>query len=45
MGFFEAPGEIGALAMENAGMYEQLRKDYENLMGDILMLVGYCRSI
>jgi GAF domain-containing protein len=45
MGFFEALAEMRALAMENARMYEQLRKDYENLMSDILMLVGCCRSI
>ncbi len=34
-----------ALAIENARMYEQLRKDYENLVSDILMFVGYWRSI
>jgi GAF domain-containing protein len=44
-GFFEALAEMGALAIENARMYEQLRKDYENLMSDILMFVGYRRSI
>ena len=45
IGFFEALAEMGALAIENARMYEQLRKDYENLMSDILMFVGYRRSI
>jgi hypothetical protein len=37
--------EMGALAIENPGMYEQLRKDYENLVSDILMFVRYWRSI
>jgi signal transduction protein with GAF and PtsI domain len=45
IGFFEALAEMGALAIENARMYEQLRKDYENLMSDILRFVGYRRSI
>jgi hypothetical protein len=36
---------MGALAIENARMYEQIRKDYENLMRDILSFVGYRRSI
>jgi signal transduction protein with GAF and PtsI domain len=45
IGFFEALAEMGALAIENARMYEQLRKDYENVMSDILMFVGYRRSI
>jgi signal transduction protein with GAF and PtsI domain len=43
--FFEALAEMGALAIENARMYEELRKDYENLMTDISMFVGYRRSI
>ncbi len=45
IGFFEALAEMGALAIENARMYEQLRKDYENVMSDILMFVRYRRSI
>jgi len=45
IGFFEGLAEMGALAIDNAGMYEQLRKGYENLMSDILMFVGYRRSI
>lgn len=43
--FFEALAEMGTLAIENARMYEPLRKDYENLMHDIFMFVGYRRSI
>jgi signal transduction protein with GAF and PtsI domain len=45
IGFLEALAEMGALAIENARMYEQIRKDYEILMGDILTFVGYRRSI
>ena len=40
MGFLESLAEMGALAIENARMYEQIRKDYENLMKDILSFVG-----
>ncbi len=40
-----ALAEMGALAIENARMYEQLRKDYENLMTDISMFVENRRSI
>jgi len=43
--FLEALSEMGALAIENARMYERIRKDYENLMTDILTFVGYRRSI
>ena len=45
MGFLESLAEMGALAIENARMYEQIRKDYEDLMKDILSFVGYRRSI
>lgn len=45
IGFLEALAEMGALAIENARMYERIRKDYEMLMGDILTFVGYRRSI
>ena len=45
IGFFEALAEMGALAIENARMHEQLRKDYENVMSDILMFIRYRRSI
>jgi signal transduction protein with GAF and PtsI domain len=45
IGFLEALAEMGALAIENARMYEQLRKDYENLMNDLWTFVGYRRSI
>jgi hypothetical protein len=44
-GFLEALAEMGALAIENARMDEQIRKDYEILMGDILGFVGCRRSI
>ena len=40
MGFLESLAEMGALAIENARMYEQLRKDYENLMKGVLSFVG-----
>jgi len=43
--FLEALAEMGALAIENARMYERIRKDYENVMTDILTFVGYRRSI
>jgi GAF domain-containing protein len=45
LGFLEALAEMGALAIENARMYERLRKDYEILMSDILTFVGYRRSL
>jgi len=43
--FAEALAEIGALGIENARMYEQLKQDYEELVGDIHSFVGYRRSI
>jgi signal transduction protein with GAF and PtsI domain len=43
--FAEALAEMGAIAIENARMYEAIRKDYENVMSDILTFVGYRRSI
>ena len=43
--FAEALAEMGALAIENARMYEALKKDYEDVIGDIHALVGYRRSI
>jgi signal transduction protein with GAF and PtsI domain len=43
--FAEALGEIGALAIENARMHEQLKQDYEEVVNDIHSFVGYRRSI
>jgi len=43
--FAEALAEMGAIAIENARMYETIRKDYENVMSDIYAFVGYRRSI
>lgn len=43
--FIEALAEMGAIAIENAKMYESIRKDYENVMSDIYAFIGYRRSI
>ena len=43
--FVEALGEMGAIAIENARMYESIRKDYEHVMKDIYAFIGYRRSI
>jgi signal transduction protein with GAF and PtsI domain len=43
--FAEALAEMGAIAIENARMYETIKKDYEDVIGDIHSLVGYRRSI
>ena len=43
--FIEALAEMGAIAIENARMYESIRKDYEDIMGDIFAFIGYRRSI
>jgi GAF domain-containing protein len=43
--FAEALGEMGAIAIENARMYEKIKKDYEDVMSDIHRFVGYRRSI
>lgn len=43
--FIEALAEMGAIAIENARMYERVCKDYEEVMSDILTFVGYRRSI
>lgn len=45
LGFAEALGEIGAMAIENARLYEKLRKDYEVVMSDVYAFVGYRRSL
>lgn len=43
--FIEALAEMGAIAIENATMYESIRKDYEYVMSDIFSFFGYRRSI
>jgi len=45
LGFTEAIAEMGAIAIENARMYERIKKDYESVMTDIYNFVGYRRSI
>jgi signal transduction protein with GAF and PtsI domain len=41
----EAFAETGAIAIENARMYERIKQDYESVMSDIYNFVGYRRSI
>ena len=41
----EALAEMGAIAIENAKMYERIRQDYETVMKDIYSFVGYRRSL
>ena len=43
--FAEALAEMGAIAIENARMYERIKKDYESLMSDVYSFVGYRRGI
>ncbi len=43
--FAEALAEMGAIAIENARMYERIKKDYESVMSDVYSFVGYRRSI
>jgi signal transduction protein with GAF and PtsI domain len=43
--FAEALAEMGAIAIENARMYERIKKDYESVMSDVYNFVGYRRSI
>jgi len=45
LNFAEALAEMGAIAIENAKMYEKVKKDYESVMSDIYSFVGYRRSI
>ncbi|MGA7875967.1 MAG: GAF domain-containing protein [Desulfoferrobacter sp.] len=45
LNFAEALAEMGAIAIENAKMYERIKKDYESVMTDIYNFVGYRRSI
>lgn len=43
--FAEALAEMGAIAIENARMYERIKHDHESIMSDIYNFVGYRRSI
>jgi len=43
--FAEALAEMGAIAIENARMYERIKKDYESVMSDVYNFVGYRRGI
>jgi GAF domain-containing protein len=43
--FIEAVAEIGAIAIENARRYEDLRKDYEYVISDIFNFFEYRRTI
>jgi signal transduction protein with GAF and PtsI domain len=45
LNFAESLGELGAIAIENARLYERVKKDYESVMGDVYSFVGYRRSI
>lgn len=45
LNFAEALAEIGAIAIENARMYESVKKDYQDVMNDIHSFVGYRRTI
>jgi signal transduction protein with GAF and PtsI domain len=42
--FVEALAEMGAIAIENARMYEQIRKDYEAVMTDLGAFSDYRRN-
>lgn len=44
LNFAEALAELGAIAIENARMYERIKKDYESVMSDVYSFVGYRRS-
>ena len=41
----EALAEMGAIAIENAKMYERIKQDYETVMKDVYSFVGYRRSL
>jgi signal transduction protein with GAF and PtsI domain len=41
----EALAEMGAFAIENARMYETVKRDYETVMKDIYSFVGYRRGL
>jgi GAF domain-containing protein len=40
----EALAEMGAIAIENARMYERIRKDYEAVMTDLGAFSDYRRT-
>jgi GAF domain-containing protein len=42
--FVEALAEMGAIAIENARMYERIRKDYEAVMTDLGTFSDYRRT-
>lgn len=44
MNFVEALAEMGAIAIENARMYERIRKDYEAVMTDLGTFADYRRN-
>lgn len=43
--FADSLAEMGAIAIENAQMYERIKKDYESVMSDVYSFVGYRRGI
>ncbi len=43
--FINSLAEMGALAIENAKRYENIRKDFEYVMKDLFYFYGYRRSI
>jgi signal transduction protein with GAF and PtsI domain len=45
LNFAESLAEMGAIAIENARMYERIKKDYESVMSDVYNFIGYRRSI
>ncbi|HEC31720.1 MAG TPA: GAF domain-containing protein, partial [Deltaproteobacteria bacterium] len=43
--FVSSLAEMGAIAIENARIYERIRSDYESIMSDIYQYIGYRKSI
>jgi signal transduction protein with GAF and PtsI domain len=43
--FMSSLAEQGALAMENARLYQKLKGEYEELMGDLYRFTGFTRGI
>jgi GAF domain-containing protein len=43
--FMTSLAEQAALALENARMYQKLKKEHEELMGDLYRFSGFTRSI
>jgi len=41
----EALAEMGAIAIENARMYETIKQDYETVMKDVYSFMEYRRSL